>query len=79
MRRFSGTIQLDPDNPQELFQNVVTEIVSHFTKRIHTKVTITVDIEAETQGLQPFESNIIRTIKENANTLGFRMKDFYEV
>lgn len=78
MRRFSGTIQLDPDNPQELFQNVVTEIVSHFTKRIHTKVTITVDIEAETQGLQPFESNIIRTIKENANTLGFRMKDFYD-
>ncbi len=78
LRRYYGSIELDPVNPESTFHDVVAEIVSLFTKKINVGVKLRLEIEAETKDLIPFDAPTVRAVKENANALNLNESDFYE-
>ena len=55
---------------------VTEEILQHLTTLPGGKVTVTVDIQAETVG--GVSENLRRTIDENCRTLGFKSHGFEE-
>ena len=77
-RRYYGTMELDPINPEGEFHEVVEEVVSLFTKKTDVTVKLRLEIEAETNGLLPLDASIVRAVKENAKALKFEESDFYE-
>ena len=77
-RRYYGTVELDPINPESAFHDVVAEIVSLFTKKINVGVKLRLEIEAETKDLLPFDTPTVRAVKENANALKLQESEFHE-
>jgi hypothetical protein len=72
--RFYGAVEIPPQKVASSVQKIVDEVIQHLSAKYGTKVKITLDIEAEnTTG---FDDSIIRTVSENANTLGFKPKGF---
>jgi predicted AAA+ superfamily ATPase len=69
MRRFYGAIDLNPDKVASSVQKVVDEVIQHLTAIYGTKVTISLDIDAVHP--QGFDEATMRTVSENAITLGF--------
>ena len=78
LRRYYGSLELDPVNPESTFHDVVAEIVSLFTKKINVGVKLRLEIEAETKDLIPFDAPTVRAVKENANALKLQESEFHE-
>lgn len=73
---FFGTIELDPISAGLDFSNIMDEVVSNFTSKPGVKVTLKLDIEAHSD--QPFDTNLVRTVKENSAVLGIHGDSFTE-
>lgn len=70
--RFSGTVMISPDRPARDMHQIVEAIVEQLTTLQGSKVTLRLEIEAEVpNGLDRAK---VRTLIENANTLGFAEK-----
>jgi hypothetical protein len=76
LRRFHGTVDLDPQDPIGSFTSVVENVEEHFTAQYGTKVQITVEIEARRP--DGFAANTVRVVRENAGTLKFLTREFEE-
>lgn len=76
MRRFHGSVELDPTRMGRDAGRIADEIVSHLTSLGGAKAKITLEIEIEVSNGIPEER--MRTVNENSNTLKFRSHDFEE-
>ena len=75
MKRFWGTVELDPVNPVGKLSTILDEVISKFTQDPKVKVTLKLDISAETP--MSFDKNtVVRPVTEHCNTLGFTSKGF---
>lgn len=67
--RFVGTVMLSPDRPAKEMHQIVEAIVEQLTTLSGAEVTLKLEIDAEvSSGLDRAK---VRTITENATTLGF--------
>ena len=73
---FHASINLDPILAKKQFADLVDEVILQFTQRTGTKVTISLEIQAESQA--GFTSDVQRAVKENCKTLRFKNADFEE-
>ncbi len=72
-RRFYGRKQLDPVRAIRDFGDLMSEVVTHLGRPDGAKVTITVEINAESDG---FDDHVRRVVSENAAQLGFDDHEF---
>ena len=75
-RRYYGTIELDSLTGSIQFSNIMAEVVSKFTEKPNVKVTLKLDIEAQSD--EPFDTALERAVKENATVLGIKGEGFTE-
>ena len=75
-RRFFLSAALDTTRINRDVQNYVEEIIRHLTSEDGTRVTISLEVEAESDN--GFSPQIIRTVSENARTLGAKDVGFEE-
>ena len=73
-KRFYGAIELDPFKAKTQFADLVDEVVLHFTSRPGVKVSISIEIQAESPA--GFEDGVQRAVKENCNVLRFKNAEF---
>ena len=73
--RFYGRKQLDPVRAIRDFGDLINEVASHLGNTDGSKVTITVEVSAESEG---FDDRTRRTVSENATQLGFDSHEFEE-
>lgn len=67
--RFTGTVMISPDRPARVMHQIVEAIVEQLTTIAGSEVTLRLEIEAEVpSGL---DRTKVRTLIENATTLGF--------
>jgi predicted AAA+ superfamily ATPase len=67
--RFSGTVMISPDRPARVMHLIVEAIVEQLTTMAGSEVTLRLEIDAEVpSGLDRAK---VRTLIENATTLGF--------
>ena len=69
-------VPLDPIKAKMDFASIVDEVVQNFTLKSDVKVTISVDIQANSP--KGFDENLQRIIKENCNVLRFNSAEFDE-
>jgi predicted AAA+ superfamily ATPase len=74
LRRFYGTKTLDPVTYVKDWNLLREELISALTAAEGTSIEITVDIQATNPG--GFPEHTIRTVRENAETLGLDQKGF---
>lgn len=67
--RFQGVVNISPDRPAKDIHNVVEAIIQQLTTLPGADVTIRLEIDAEVPG--GLDRAKVRTLLENANTLGF--------
>lgn len=75
-RRFFLSAALDTTRINRDVQNYVEEIIRHLTSEDGTRVTISLEVEAESDN--GFSPQTIRTVSENARTLGAKDAGFEE-
>ncbi len=73
-KRFHGTVTLDTTRVGRDAGKIAEEVISHLAGIVGSKVTITLEIEAEMPGGVP--ENIVRTVTENSRTLRFTSQGF---
>jgi len=73
-RSFYGTVSLDPFQAKKQFADIVDEIVLLFTSKPGVRVTIDVEVRAESDA--GFDGSLQRAVKENAGVLGFKRPEF---
>ena len=67
--RFTGTVMISPDRPARVMHQIVEAIVEQLTTMAGSEVTLRLEIDAEVpSGLDRAK---VRTLIENATTLGF--------
>ncbi len=76
MRRFHGSVSLDPGRLGRDAGRIAEEIVQHLATQRDARVTLTLEIEAELPEGAP--DHVVRTVTENARTLKFRNQGFEE-
>lgn len=76
IRRFYGSVALDPVRTERDLSRVVTEVVQHLTSLVGTDVDLTLEISARLPG--GFPPEIVRVLKENCRALKFTAADFDE-
>jgi hypothetical protein len=74
LKRFHGSVELDPGRVGRDASRIADEVISHLTGLLGTSVTVTLEIEAEIPNGAP--ENVVRTVTENARTLKFRNQGF---
>jgi len=74
MRRYHGTVALDPQRINKETATIVEEIIEHLTSLTGTEVKITLEISAERA--EGFGEVTLRTISENSRTLKFKSHGF---
>jgi hypothetical protein len=67
--RFIGTVMISPDRPARDIHQIVEAIVEQLTTMPNSEVTLKLEIDAEVPG--GLDRAKVRTIIENATTLGF--------
>lgn len=75
-RRFFLSAALDTTRINRDVQNYVEEVIRHLTSEDGTRVTISIEVEAESDN--GFSPQTIRTVSENARTLGAKDAGFEE-
>ena len=76
MKRFHGSVDLDPISMGLDAAKIAEEIVQHFTSIVGTTVSITLEIEAHAPS--GIKDSARRAVQENARTLKFRSAEFEE-
>ena len=69
LRRFFGTVSLDPTRMARDASEVGEAVVAHLNGLVGAKVNVTLEIQAEIPDGAP--EDVVRTVTENAMTLGF--------
>lgn len=70
LTRFHASVELQPVKAALQFQDIMKEVVQHFSSDAKADVRITIDLSA-TKGTG-FDPDVQRTVGENCNTLKFR-------
>ncbi len=73
-KRFHGSVDIAPLRAGKSVAQIAEEVVSHMESLIGSKVKLTLEIEAEIPDGAP--EHVVRTVTENARTLGFRIQGF---
>ncbi len=73
-KHFYGTVKLKPDKAILDFDQIVREVVPHFSSNVDTDVEINIDIKACCS--KGFDESMQRTVKENSRTFGFNQSEF---
>ena len=68
-KRFSGTVMIPADRPAKAMHQIVEAIVEQLTSLSGAEVTLRLEIDAEVPG--GLDRTKVRTLIENATTLGF--------
>ncbi len=76
VRRFYGSVALDPLRTERDLNRVVMELLQHITGLVGVEVEINLDISASVP--DGFPPEIVRVLKENSRTLKFRASSFEE-
>ncbi|MEO5332363.1 MAG: DUF499 domain-containing protein [Magnetococcus sp. YQC-5] len=71
---FYGGIEIDPIQAKKQFADLVDEVVMQFISRPGVKVSIAVEIRAESTA--GFDDGLQRAVKENCSVLRFRSAEF---
>lgn len=74
LRRFHGTIQLDPVRPGKDAARVFEEVLQHLAALVGAEVEVTLEIQARVPAGVP--ENVVRTVTENTRTLKFASAEF---
>lgn len=74
LTRYFASTTLDTDFPARDFATVQQEILAHLSGASGTTVDVRIEISAKTS--EAFDDSVIRTVRENANTLGFDQSEF---
>ncbi len=77
VRRFHGSVSLDPTRPTPEFSRIADEIISRLSGLDGVTVRVTVEIAAAAKG-DGFSDATVRTVTENARTLKFGDAGFEE-
>lgn len=72
--RFVGTVMISPDRPAREIHQIVEAVIEQLSTLSGCEVSIKLEIDAEKP--DGFEKSKVRTVLENANTLGFIDKQF---
>lgn len=75
-KQFYGSIELDAIQAKKQFADLVDEVVLQFTSRPGVKVSIAIEIRAESA--TGFDDGLQRAVKENCNVLRFKNTEFEE-
>lgn len=73
---FRGAKFLDPDRPANDFSQINAEILQHLTSDIDVEIELLLSLKVRKAA--GFDEATIRTVTENANTLGFRIGSGFE-
>ena len=74
LRRFHGSVQLDPARVGRDASRIADEVVAHLAGQVGASVTVTLEIEALlTDGAS---DQLLRTVTENSRTLKFTSHGF---
>jgi len=76
LRRFHGSVDLNPLHPGRDTGRIADEVISHLAGLVGSDVKITLEIAVEIQDGVP--ENVVRTVSENCNTLKFKTHGFEE-
>lgn len=71
---FYGKVTLDPTRVGRDGSVIADEVISHLAGLVGSKVTVTLEIEAEVPSGVP--ENVVRTVTENSRTLKFESQGF---
>ncbi|MDA8117679.1 MAG: Swt1 family HEPN domain-containing protein [Actinomycetota bacterium] len=74
LRRFHGTVQLDPIRVGRDAAKIADEVIAHLGGLPNATVRVTLEIEATLPGGTP--ENVVRTVTENSRTLKFTSQGF---
>jgi predicted AAA+ superfamily ATPase len=73
-KRFHGTVTLDPARVGRDAGKIAEEVIAHLTGLVGSKVTVTLEIQAEIPSGAP--DHVVRTVTENSRTLKFTSQGF---
>jgi len=76
LRRFHGSVSLDPIRLTKDAGQIAQEVVQHLTGLVGAKVEIVLEIHAEVPDGVP--DNVVRAVTENCRTLKFKSQGFEE-
>jgi hypothetical protein len=76
LRRFHGTVNLDPERVGRDASRIADEVIAHLTGQVGAEVTVTLEIEAILPGSASDQT--VRTVTENSRTLKFTSQGFEE-
>ena len=74
LRRFHGTVSLDPARVGRDASRIADEVIAHLTGQVGAEVTVTLEVEANLPG--GASDQIVRTVTENSRTLKFTSHGF---
>lgn len=72
--RFHGAIDVSTTDAIGHFADIVQNVIEHFSAQYGTEVSISVDIAARRS--TGFDAKTVRTVRENAATMKFKIADF---
>jgi predicted AAA+ superfamily ATPase len=73
-KRFHGTVTLDPARVGRDAGRIADEVIAHLMGLVGSKVTVTLEIDAEVPSGAP--EHVVRTVTENCRTLKFSSQGF---
>jgi len=73
-KRFHGTVELDVTRVGRDASRIADEVISHLAGLVGAKVTVTLEVEAESPSGAP--DHVVRTVTENGRTLKFTSQGF---
>jgi hypothetical protein len=73
-KRFHGTVILDPTRVGRDASRIADEVIVHLSGLVGTKVTATLEVQAEIPSGAP--DHVVRTVTENSRTLKFTSQGF---
>ena len=73
-KRFYASIELDALLGLAQFKDINDNVIAHLVQKLGANVTVRLDIEATHP--TGFDTSLQRTVRENANTLGFASASF---
>lgn len=76
LRRFHGSVCLDATRVGRDAGRIADEVISHLTGLVGSRVTVTLEVQAEVQLGVP--EKVVRTVTENCRTLKFQDHGFEE-
>jgi predicted AAA+ superfamily ATPase len=74
LRRFHGTVALDPTRVGRDAGRIADEVIAHLAGLVGSTVKVTLDIDAEIPSGAP--DHVVRTVMENSRTLKFTSQEF---